>query len=80
MRIRVAGHVARIIERRGAYSIFVWKPEVKRPLGRIRRRCESNMKMNLHEVGCVRIDWIKLAKNRDILRALLKAVMKLRFP
>jgi hypothetical protein len=32
-RIRWAGHVARMVERRCAYRALVDKPEVKRPLG-----------------------------------------------
>jgi hypothetical protein len=37
-RLRWAGHVARMGERRGAYRPLVWKPEGKRPLGRPKRR------------------------------------------
>jgi len=51
-RMRWAGHVARMGERRGVYRVLVWKPEVKRPLGRTRRRWEDNIKMDLQEVGC----------------------------
>jgi hypothetical protein len=50
-RLRWAGHVARMGERRGAYRAFVWKPEGRRPLGRPRRRWEYNIKMDLREVG-----------------------------
>jgi hypothetical protein len=32
-RMRWAGHVARIGERRGVYRVLVGKPEPKRPLG-----------------------------------------------
>ena len=32
-RMRCAGHVARIGERRGVYRVLVGKPEGKRPLG-----------------------------------------------
>jgi hypothetical protein len=38
-RIRWAGHVARMGEKRNAYRLLVGKPEGKRPLGRRRRRC-----------------------------------------
>jgi len=38
-------------ERRGANRIFVEKPEGKRLLGRLRRRWEDNIKMDLQEVG-----------------------------
>jgi hypothetical protein len=38
-------------ERRGAYRIFVGKPEGKRPLGRPKYRWEDNIKMDHQEVG-----------------------------
>jgi len=37
-RMRWAGHVARMGERRGLYRVLVGKPEGKRPLGRHRHR------------------------------------------
>jgi hypothetical protein len=43
--------VARIEERRGVYRVLVGRPEGKRPLGRLRRRWDDNMKMDLREVG-----------------------------
>jgi hypothetical protein len=46
-----AEHVARMGERRGAYRALVGKPEGRRPLGRPRRKWESNIKMDLREVG-----------------------------
>ena len=51
-RMRWAGHVARMGERRGVYRVLVGVPEGKRPLGRPRHRLEDNIKMNLQEVGC----------------------------
>ena len=50
-RMRLAGHVARMEERRGVHKVFVGKPEEKRPLGRPRLRWEDNIKMDLQEVG-----------------------------
>jgi hypothetical protein len=44
-RMRWAGHVARLGEKRNAYRILVGKPEGKRPLGRPRRRWVDNIKM-----------------------------------
>ena len=79
-RIRWAGHVARMGERRGVYRVLVGKPEGKRPLGRPRRRWEDNIKMDLQEVGFWGVDWIELAQDRDRWRALVNAVMNLRVP
>jgi hypothetical protein len=51
-RMRWAGHVARMGERRGVYRVLVGKPEGKRPLRRHRLRWEDNIKIDLKEVGC----------------------------
>ena len=51
-------------ERRDVYRVLVGKPEGKRPLGRPRRRWEDNIKMDLKEVGCGRMNWIELAQDR----------------
>jgi hypothetical protein len=37
-RMGLAGHVARMGEKRNAYRLLIGKPEGKRPLGRSRRR------------------------------------------
>ena len=79
-RIRWAGHVARMRERRGVYRVLVRKPERKKPLGRPRPRWEDNIKMVLQEVGCGGMNWIKLAQVRDRWRALVNAVMNFRVP
>ena len=55
-RMRWAGHVARTGERRGVYSVLMGKPAGKRPLGRLRRRWNDNIKMDLQEVGCGGVD------------------------
>ena len=49
-------HVAHMEERRGVYRVLVGKPEGKKPPGRPRHRWEDNIKMDLHEVGCVGMD------------------------
>ena len=79
-RMRWAGHVARMGDRRGVYRVLVGKPEGKRPLRRPRRRWEDNIKMAPQEVGCGDMDWIKMAQDRDRWQALVNAVMDLRVP
>jgi len=58
--------------------VLVGKPEIKRPLGRPRRRWEDNIKINLQELGGVGMDWMELAQGTDSWRALVNAVMSLR--
>jgi len=79
-RLRWAGHVARVGERRGLYRVLLGKPVAKIPLGRPRRRWEDNIKMDLQEVGFVGMDWIELAQVRDRWRAFVNAVMNIRVP
>ena len=60
------------------FSLFfalVGKPEGKRPLGRPRRRCEDNIKMDLQEVegGCG--DWMELGQDRETWQALVTTLM-----
>jgi hypothetical protein len=67
-------------EDRDVQRVLVGKPEGKRPLGRPRRRWEDNIKIDLQEVGEVRGDWLKLAKDRDRWRALVFTVRDFRVP
>jgi hypothetical protein len=41
---------------------------------------EDNIKMNLGEIGCICMDWIHLAQEREQCRALINSVMNLRVP
>jgi hypothetical protein len=63
-RMKWAGHVARMGERRNMYRLLVGKPEGKRPLGRLRCRWIDNIKMDLSEIGLSVVDWIGLAQDR----------------
>jgi hypothetical protein len=56
----------------------VGKPEGKKPLGRPRRRWMNNVRMDLREVGWSDVGWIGLAKDRNMWRALVNSVLKLR--
>ena len=72
--------MARTEEGRGVHKVLVGKPEGKRPVGRPRRRCEDNIKMDLQEVGRGCGDWMELALDRDIWRALVSTVLNFRVP
>jgi hypothetical protein len=66
--------------KRNAYRKLVGKPEVKRPLGRPRRRWVDNIQMDLREIGWDGMDWIGMAQDRDQWRTLVKTVINLRVP
>jgi hypothetical protein len=66
-RMRWAGHVTRLGKGRGVYRILVGRPEVKRPVGRHRRRWEDNIKMDLREMGIDGSNWIQLAQDRPMI-------------
>jgi hypothetical protein len=79
-RLRWAGHIAQIGEKRNVCRLLVGKPQGKRPLGRPRGRWVDNIKMGLLEIGVNVVDWIGLAQDRYRWRALVNAVMNLRVP
>jgi hypothetical protein len=59
---------------------FGGETEGRRPLVRPRSSWEDNIKMDLQEVGCGGMVYIKLAQDRDRWRALVITVMNLRVP
>jgi len=59
------GQVARMGKMGNAYNVLVGKTEVKRPLGRPRRRWESNIGMDLRKIRWEGVDWIRLVQCRD---------------
>jgi hypothetical protein len=79
-RMRWAGNVAQMGEKRNVYRLLVGKPEGKRPLEKPRRRWIHNIKMDLLETGLSVVDWIGLAQDRYRRRALVNSVMNLWVP
>jgi hypothetical protein len=76
-RMRWAGHVAHMGDRRGVYRVLVGRPKGKRPLGRHRHRWEDNIEMDLREIGINGANWIQLAQDRIQWRACVNTVMNL---
>jgi hypothetical protein len=79
-RMRWAGYMARMGEKRNVCMLLVGKPEGKRPLGRPRRGWINNIKMDLLVIGVSVVDWIGLVQDRYRWRALVNSVIKLRVP
>jgi hypothetical protein len=78
-RMKWAGRVARMGEKRNAYRLLVGKSEGKRPLGRPSRRWMDNIRMDLREMGCGDVDGSGLAQVRDNWRGFVNSVMNLQF-
>jgi hypothetical protein len=79
-RMRWAGHVARMGEKKNVYMLLVGKTERKRPLGRPRHRWIDNIKMDLLGIGRRGMNWIGLAQDREMWRAVVNVVMNFRGP
>jgi hypothetical protein len=58
----------------------VGKSEGKTPLGRLGRRWEGNIKMDVRGMGWEVVDWIHLVQYRDLCWAPVNSVMNLRAP
>jgi hypothetical protein len=80
LRMRRAGHVARMGKKWNACRILVGKSEGKRPLARPRRRWLDNIKMDLREIGWDGVQWFVMAQDRDQWRGLENTVLNLRVP
>jgi hypothetical protein len=78
--LRWAGHVARIEEDRSSFKILTGEPTGKRPLERLRRRWEDNIRKDLKEIGINTRNWVDSAQNRVYWRALENAALNLWFP
>ena len=79
-RIRWAGHVVSIGERRDVYRILMMKPEGKRSLGRPRGRLKFNIKIVLQEIENGAMEWIGLAQDRESWPSLVNSIMNFRVP
>jgi hypothetical protein len=79
-RMRLAGHVTLMGEKRNAYRIFAGKPEGKTPLDRPRLWRVDNIKIDLREVGWDGVEWVDMGQDRDQWRTLVNTVLNLRVP
>jgi hypothetical protein len=79
-RMRWAGRVARMGEKRNVCRLLAGNPEGQRPPGRPRRRWIDDIKVDLLEIGLSVVDWIGLAPDRYRWRAIVNVVMNLRVP
>ena len=61
-----------------AFKILTGTPTGKESLGRLRRRCEENIRMDLKETNINTRNWIDSAQNRNYWRAVLNAALNLR--
>jgi hypothetical protein len=77
-RLRWAGHVAGMGERRGAYRVLVEKPEGRRPFGRRRHRWEDNIKMDPREL-CNRFMLSTVSRKFQITGCVLTVIEKFVF-
>ena len=66
------------MEKVGVLSKFVTgTPAGKRPLGRLRRRWEDNIRMDLKEKGINTRNWVDSAQDRNYWIALVNEVLSL---
>jgi hypothetical protein len=79
-KMRRAGHVAGMGEKRNAYRILMGKPEGKRPLGKPCRRWLNNIMRDLRGTIWDSVDWADLPQDRAQWRALVNTVLNLRVP
>ena len=61
VRVMKSTRLAKMEEGRSAFKILTSKPTGKRPLGKSRRRCEENIRMDLKELGINTRNWIDSA-------------------
>jgi hypothetical protein len=57
-------------EERNVYRVLMENPEGKRPRGRLGRRWDDGIRMDLREIGWGSVEWIQLVQDRDRWRVL----------
>ena len=72
----MGGHVARMQEVGSAFKILTDTPAGKILLGRLRRRWEDNIKIDLKEIGINTRNWVDSAQDRGYWRALVNVAYK----
>jgi hypothetical protein len=69
-RMRWAGHMAQMGQKRNVYRLLVGEPEGRSPLGRSRRRWIDNIKMDLvelNEVVWIGLVWLRIGVSGELL-------------
>ena len=67
-------------EVRSAFKILTGTYSGKRLLGRLRRRWEDTIRMDLKEIGIKMRNWVDSAQERNYWKALVNAALTLRGP
>ena len=63
-------------EGRSAFKILTGKPTGNRPLERLSRRWEDNIRMDLKEIGIITRNWVDSTQDRDNWRALVDKALR----
>jgi hypothetical protein len=65
---------------RSAFKLLRGISAGKRPIGRPRRRCEDNIRMDFKEIGISKENWVDSAQARDYWRALVNTALNIQVP
>jgi hypothetical protein len=75
-----AEYMALMGEGRGFYGVLVWRPQVRRPLGRHRHMWDDNIRTDLREIGIYGANWIRLVQDRVQWWAFVNTIMNFQVP
>ena len=76
----MTGRLAPKVVKRIACRILVERAEGRRPFALPRRRWEYNIKVGLKQMGCLGVNVIRLAQDKEEWWAIVKTKMSLRLP